>query len=121
MQAAIQAGALGYLLKAAPPEELLSAIRSVYQGTLSLPREIAQVFTQPAHAAPGFEHLTQHAQVVLHLLADGLSNQQIAQSLSICNTTVRAHISSILAKLNVTNRTQVALLARERFGPPAPD
>lgn len=116
VQAAIQAGALGYLLKAAPPEELLSAIRSVHQGTLSLPREIAQVFTQPAPIAPSFEKLTEREQAVLRLLADGLANQQIAQRLTISDTTVRAHVSSILAKLNVANRTQAALIARARFG-----
>lgn len=117
VQAALQAGALGYLLKAAPPAELLSAIRSVSQGTLSLPRELAQAFTQPAPVAPGFEQLTEREQAVLRLLADGLTNQQIAQSLAISDTTVRAHVSSILAKLNVANRTQAALLARERSGP----
>lgn len=116
VQAAIQAGALGYLLKAAPPEELLSAIRSVQQGTLSLSREIAQVFTQPAPIAPSFETLTERELAVLRLLADGLSNQQIALRLTISDTTVRAHVSKILAKLNVTNRTQAALIARERFG-----
>lgn len=116
VQAAIQAGALGYLLKAAPPEELLSAIRSVHQGTLSLPRAIAHVFTQPAPPAPSFEQLTEREQAVLRLLADGLANQQIAQRLTISDTTVRAHVSSILAKLNVANRTQAALIARERFG-----
>jgi DNA-binding NarL/FixJ family response regulator len=117
VQAALQAGALGYLLKAAPPTELLNAIRSVYQGTLSLPRELALVFTQAPPAAPNFAPLTEREQAVLRLLADGLSNQQIAQSLTISDTTVRAHVSSILAKLNVANRTQAALIARERFWP----
>jgi DNA-binding NarL/FixJ family response regulator len=116
VQAALQAGALGYLLKSAPPKELLSAIRSVYEGTLSLPRELAQVFTQPAPADPDFDSLTEREQAVLRLLAQGQSNQAIAASLCISNTTVRAHVSSILAKLNVANRTQAALVARERFG-----
>lgn len=116
VQAAIHAGALGYLLKAAPPEELLSAIRSVAKGTLSLPRELAKVFSQPVPAAPNLETLTEREQAVLRLLAQGRSNQEIATSLLISNTTVRAHVSSILAKLNVANRTQAALIARERLG-----
>lgn len=117
VQAAMQAGALGYLLKAAPPAELLSTIRSVAQGMLSLPRELAQVFTQPAPVAPSLEKLTERELAVLRLLADGRSNQEIAQSLAISNTTVRTHVTNILAKLNVTNRTQAALIAHERFGP----
>lgn len=121
VQAALQAGALGYLLKSAPPRELLHAIQSVAQGTLSLPQELAQVFTHPASAAPEFEQLTEREQAVLRLLADGLTNQQIARSLAISDTTVRAHVSSILAKLNVANRTQAALLARERYGPQGAD
>jgi DNA-binding NarL/FixJ family response regulator len=120
VQAALQAGALGYLLKATPPNELLSAIRSVAQGVLTLPRELAQIFTQPAAPTPKLDQLTEREQAVLRLLADGLSNQQIAQNLVISDTTVRAHVSNILAKLRVANRTQAALIARERFGAYAP-
>lgn len=116
VQAAIQAGALGYLLKAAPPEELLSAIRSVAKGTLSLPRELAKVFSQPALAAPSIEMFTEREQAVLRLLTQGQTNPEIAASLCISTTTVRAHVSSILSKLHVTNRTQAALIARERLG-----
>lgn len=116
VQAAMHAGALGYLLKATPPKELLSAVRSVAQGSLTLPRELAQIFTQPAAPAPKLDQLTEREQAVLRLLADGLSNQQIAQNLVISDTTVRAHVSNILAKLHVANRTQAALIARERFG-----
>lgn len=117
VQAAIQAGALGYLLKTAPPSELLHAIRSVYQGILSLPYELAEVFTQPATPPLSLDHLTERELAVLRLLAEGMSNQLIAQSLAISDTTVRAHVSNILAKLNVANRTQAALIARERLGP----
>ncbi|NWF81813.1 MAG: response regulator transcription factor [Chloroflexi bacterium] len=116
VQAAIQAGALGYLLKAAPSEELLSAIRSVAKGTLSLPRELAKVFSQPALAAPSIEMFTEREQAVLRLLTQGQTNPEIAASLCISTTTVRAHVSSILSKLHVTNRTQAALIARERLG-----
>jgi NarL family two-component system response regulator LiaR len=116
VQAAIQAGALGYLLKAAPPEELLSAIRSVAKGTLSLPRELAKVFSQPALAAPSIEMFTEREHAVLRLLTQGQTNPEIAASLCISTTTVRAHVSSILAKLQVANRTQAALIARERLG-----
>jgi two-component system, NarL family, response regulator LiaR len=116
VQAALQAGALGYLLKSAAPNELLSAIRSVAEGTLSLPSELALVFTQPVPAVPSLALLTEREQAVLRLLARGQANQAIAASLCISNTTVRAHVSSILAKLSVANRTQAALIAREHFG-----
>ena len=112
--AAIQAGALGYLLKDSPPDDLFDAIRSVYRGNLFLPRELAISLTQPQFAAPAIDQLTEREIDVLRLLAAGQSNQEIAQNLSISATTVRSHVSSILAKLNVVNRTQAALVARER-------
>jgi two-component system, NarL family, response regulator LiaR len=120
IQAALQAGALGYLLKATPPKELLSAVRSVAQGALTLPREVAQIFSQPGAPTPKLNQLTEREQAVLRLLADGLSNQQIAQNLVISDTTVRAHVSNILAKLHVANRTQAALIAREQLGAHTP-
>jgi len=114
VSAAIQAGALGYLLKDSSPDDLLHAIRSVYRGNLVLPQDLALALMQPRPAAAALDQLTERETDVLRLLAQGQSNQEIARNLSISATTVRSHVSSILMKLNVTNRTQAALAAQEQ-------
>ncbi|MFN8484693.1 MAG: response regulator transcription factor [Anaerolineae bacterium] len=114
LSAAIQAGALGYLLKDSSPDDLLQAIRSVYRRNLFLPQDLAVKLMQPQPAAPALDDLTERELDVLRLLAQGQSNLEIAATLGISATTVRSHVSSILAKLSVTNRTQAALVARER-------
>ena len=112
--AAVQAGALGYLLKDSSPDDLLHAIRSVHRGNLVLPQDLAQKLMQPQPAATALDQLTERETDVLRLLAQGQSNQEIARNLHISMTTVRSHVSSILMKLDVSNRTQAALIARER-------
>jgi len=114
ISAAIQAGALGYLLKDSSPDDLLHAIHGVYRGNLVLPQDLAQALMQPRPAAAALDQLTERETDVLRLLAQGQSNQEIARNLSISATTVRSHVSTILMKLNVSNRTQAALVARER-------
>ena len=114
VSAAIQAGALGYLLKDSSPDDLLHAIRSVYRGNLVLPQDLAQTLMQPQPAAVALDQLTERETDVLRLLAQGQSNQEIARNLHISDTTVRSHVSNILMKLGVSNRTQAALVARER-------
>jgi NarL family two-component system response regulator LiaR len=111
--AAVQTGALGYVLKASSPDELFDAIRNVYRGNLFLPRGLANAVTHPQSTAADLAQLTERETDVLRLLAQGQSNQAIAQTLSISSTTVRSHVSSILLKLQVANRTQAALIARE--------
>ncbi len=111
---AIEAGALGYLLKDSLPDDLLHAIRSVYRGNLVMPRELALKMMRPQPAVPEIDPLTERETDVLRLLAQGHSNQEIATQLHISATTVRSHISSIFLKLGVTNRTQAAVVARER-------
>jgi len=112
--AAVQAGALGYLLKDSSPDDLLHAIRSVHRGNLVLPQDLALKLMQPQPAATALDQLTERETDVLRLLAQGQSNQEIARNLNISATTVRSHVSNILAKLGVANRTQAALIARER-------
>lgn len=111
----IKAGALGYLLKDSPPRELLQAIRSVYQGQISLHPSIAlkviQELNQPSSMPPTDEPLTEREVDVLRLIARGLSNQEIAQDLVISERTVGTHVSNILNKLHLANRTQAALYA----------
>ena len=114
ISAAIQAGALGYLLKDSSPDDLLHAIRSVYRGNLVLPQDLAVKLMQPQPAVAVLDQLTERETDVLRLLAQGQSNQEIAVNLSISTTTVRSHVSTILMKLGVSNRTQAALVARER-------
>ena len=114
ISAAIQAGALGYLLKDSSPDDLLHAIHSVYRGNLVLPQDLALKLMQPQPVSVALDQLTERETDVLRLLAKGQSNQEIAATLNIGMTTVRSHVSNILMKLNVSNRTQAALVAQER-------
>jgi NarL family two-component system response regulator LiaR len=114
--AAIKAGALGYLLKDSSPQELIQAIRNVYNGRSSLHPDIAlkvirELNKPPAHLPLTEEPLTEREVEVLKLVAQGLSNQAIADKLIVSERTVRTHISNILSKLHLANRTQVALYA----------
>ncbi len=115
---ALQAGASGYLLKDASPDELVNAIHSVYYGQLALPQELAQK-VMLARIEAGQKQpenpLTERERDVLECIAQGMSNKQIALELSVSSTTVRTHVSNILRKLNLENRTQIALYARDQM------
>jgi DNA-binding NarL/FixJ family response regulator len=115
---AIKAGVKGYLLKDADAEELLTVIRRVAQGESALdPALTAQIFAavrRPA-AAPGLiEALTERELDILRLLAAGHDNRAIAAQLYLSEKTVGNRLSEIFQKLNVTNRTQAALVATQR-------
>lgn len=112
--AALQAGALGYLLKDSSPDELFFAIRSVHRNNLVIPQELAKDLMRPAPPAAAEIQFTPRELEVLRLLAQGQSNREIGVALHISATTVRSHVSNILMKLNVTNRTQAAMAAQER-------
>jgi DNA-binding NarL/FixJ family response regulator len=116
---AVRAGAAGYLLKDVEPEQLVRAIRTVHGGEALLhPAATATVMRELAdHAEPADEAdlgLTGREREVLALVARGLPNKLIARELGIAEKTVKTHVSSILAKLGVTDRTQAALLAVRR-------
>ncbi len=112
------AGASGYLLKDSGADELMHAIRSIHSGHLIMSPTVMQALSnaarkQTSKSHPAFE-LTPRELEVLQGIVDGLTNQGIAVKLGISATTVRSHVSSVLAKLNVTNRTQAALIAQEQ-------
>lgn len=114
--AAIKAGALGYLLKDSSPQELLQAIKAVYRGESSLHPTIALKLVRELHQPPDpithdAQSLTSRETAVLKLLAQGFSNQDISQQMNISERTVATHVSNILSKLHVANRTQAALYA----------
>ncbi len=113
--AAIKAGASGYILKDATPHELLAAIRNVHSGKSSIDPEIAlkviHEINRPSNLPLTEEPLTEREMQILQLVARGLSNQQIAEELVISERTARTHISNILGKLHLANRTQAALYA----------
>ena len=112
---AIKAGALGYLLKDSKPEELLQAIHQVARGEPSLEPSIARKVLfelhHPPKAPPTPEPLTERELEVLRLVAQGLSNREIAERLDITERTVCTHVSNILNKLHLASRTQAALFA----------
>ena len=119
---AIKAGALGYLLKNSSPDRLLSAIRDVNQGNPSMSPDIAsKLMTElqrESDLPPTKEPLTDREMDVLKLVARGLTNQEIADQLVLSEGTVRTHVSNILSKLHLANRTQAALFAlREGYTP----
>jgi len=112
---AIKAGALGYLLKDSSAQELLEAIRDVYQGEPTMhptiARKLIRELQRPPDLPPTEEPLTEREVEVLRFVAQGLSNQEIADRLVISERTVRTHVTNILGKLHLANRTQAALYA----------
>ncbi|MCH8229040.1 MAG: response regulator transcription factor [Chloroflexi bacterium] len=115
---AIKTGAHGYLLKDSSPEDLLRAIRQVSRGESSLhptiARKLIREFSGSSRETNPAVPLSTREYDVLELLALGLSNQEIANSLTISERTARKHVSNILDKLHVSNRTQAALFAVHR-------
>ena len=118
--AAIKAGASGFLLKDAPPEELLGAIRRVHDGdavlapsaTRRLMDRLAASLPEPTDGA-GLEDLTDREREVLVMMARGLSNQEICGELFLAEPTVKAHVGRVLAKLGARDRVQAVVIAYE--------
>jgi DNA-binding NarL/FixJ family response regulator len=114
--AAVRAGAKGYLLKGAPREEIFKAIRVASQGgSLLQPVVASRLLHQMAEPPASPPTFTRRELEVLHLLAEGKTNKEIAAALVITARTVKFHISSILRKLEATNRTE-ALASAARLG-----
>jgi NarL family two-component system response regulator LiaR len=118
---AIRAGAQGYLLKDIPPRELVQAVREAYLGKVQLHPEVAKKLMVVAAARdqppPGpaggrsEEGLTERERQVLSLIAEGRNNHEIAETLVISEKTVKTHVSNILNKLHLDDRTQAAIYA----------
>ncbi len=112
---AVRAGALGYLIKDAEPRELIRAVQEAARGYSSLDPTVARRLLREINREPGsppsLNLLSEREEEVLRALALGLSNVQIGRKLHISNATVRTHVSHILAKLNLANRTQAVLYA----------
>ena len=111
---AVQAGAAGYLLKDVEPSGLEAAIRLVHEGEALLDPQVAgRVMQEVAHPAPGSDlaALTPREREVLGLLGRGMSNRELADTLVVSEKTVKTHVSNILMKLGLHDRTQAALLA----------
>jgi NarL family two-component system response regulator LiaR len=112
---AIKAGAAGYLLKDSSPHDLLNAIRDVYNGRSSLhpiiARKVIQELNRPSDLPLTEEPLTARELEILRYIAQGMTNQEIGDELVLSERTVRTHVSHILSKLHLANRTQAALYA----------
>jgi len=112
---AIQAGALGYLVKDTDPDNLIAAIHQVFRGESSLSpiiaRKVIQEIFESSNKAVIPDPLTKREVEVLQVLAKGKTNQDIAEILTISESTVRKHVSNILGKLQLASRTEAALYA----------
>jgi two-component system, NarL family, response regulator LiaR len=109
---ALEAGAIGYLLKDVSADDLVQAIRAAHAGRATLSPEASQALVETANQPPaaGLD-LTQREREVLTLMIEGLNNTQIASRLTVSSSTIKSHVSNILSKLGVASRTEAVTLA----------
>jgi NarL family two-component system response regulator LiaR len=112
IKGALEAGAIGYVLKDISADDLARAIRAAHAGRATLSPDAAQVLVETANLppAPGLD-LTERERAVLALMVEGLNNTQIAGRLTVSPSTVKSHVSNILSKLGVSSRTEAVTLA----------
>jgi two-component system, NarL family, response regulator LiaR len=118
---AIQAGAIGYLIKDTKGDELVRAIRDAAAGRVHLSSDAATRLAKDLRQPEGMRSLTERETSVLRLVAEGLANKEIARRLTISERTVKAHLNNVFAKLDVQSRTQAALQAIRSGIAPAVD
>jgi NarL family two-component system response regulator LiaR len=112
IQDALQAGAVGYLLKSVSADQLVEAIRNAARGEPTLDASAAQLLVRAATQPPPLgEDLTSRERQVLALMVEGLTNRDIGKELSLSHGSVRVYVSNILAKLDASNRTEAVALA----------
>jgi len=109
---ALEAGAIGYLLKDVSADDLVRAIRAAHAGRATLSPEVSQALVETSNLppTPGLD-LTERERDVLKLMIEGLNNTQIAGKLTVSPSTIKSHVSNILAKLGVASRTEAVTLA----------
>ena len=114
---AFRAGASGFLLKTAPPHQLIAAVHTVHDGDALLApastRRLIEQFAHPRNDTTGLEELTMREQDVIRLLARGLTNAEIAGELVVEPSTVKSHVASLLTKLGLRDRVQAVVYAYE--------
>src|SRR5690606_23008929 len=109
MQSALEAEADGFALKTEPPQQTIACIRQVYQGQLVFPQAARRwLRSQRQRGGPAANELSEREAEVLGLVAQGLTNTQIAQRLNVSDNTVKFHLQNIYQKLHVSNRTEAA-------------
>lgn len=112
---ALRLGASGFLLKDTPPERIVSAIHTVAAGDVLLAPDVAkrliETFVAPPTFAPSLDGLTSRETEVLHLMGRALSNKEIAERLSVSESTVKTHVNRLMAKLGLTSRVQAVVLS----------
>lgn len=121
VERALTCGAMGFIPKSTPKDEMIAAIRAVLEGGVYRPHDTGAERKRShgpsdAELMEGLGSLTRRQRAVLSLLARGRSNKQIAFELDVTNTTVKAHVTAILRKLKVTSRTQAVIVAKQIDG-----
>jgi DNA-binding NarL/FixJ family response regulator len=120
IMSALDAGAIGYILKDSEPDDVVAGVRAAAAGGSPMDPKAARVLLDASRSPRAGRVLSPREEEVLRLVAGGLANKQIARKLSISERTVKAHLTSVFQQIGVSDRTQAALWAREHLADPGP-